>query len=280
MTLFEHLAEFRSRLIKSLFAILVGTIIAWIIYKYLFTFLAHPITKVIRQQQQDPTGQDIKLVFTGIVDPFNLQLKMSFIAGLVISSPVWIYQLWRFITPGLHKNEKRWAVGFVAVAVPLFMMGVSLGYVLMPGAIKILLGFTPKGASNFPRVDEYLTFELTLLVVFGMGFLAPLILVVLNLVGLLSGKKMLSWWRYIIILTLVFAAVATPTGDPMTMSVLAVPILALLFGAVGISLLNDRRRRRLSDEPDYDSLSDDEASPIDAPEPIPAADSLDDPAAR
>jgi sec-independent protein translocase protein TatC len=106
------------------------------------------------------------------------------------------------------------------------------------------------------------------------------VLVVLNFVGLLSGKKMLSWWRYIIILTLVFAAIATPTGDPLTMSVLAVPILALLFGAVGISLLNDRRKGRLHNNLDYDSLSDDEASPLEPLEPIDAPDSLDDPAAR
>jgi sec-independent protein translocase protein TatC len=278
MTLFEHLAEFRNRLIKSLLAILVGTIVAWKYYDQLFTFLAKPIYTVAKQQQH--AGVDIRLVFTGIVDPFNMKLKMAFFAGLAISSPVWIYQFWRFITPGLHKHEKRWTVAFVAAAVPLFSMGVALGYVLMPGAIRILLSFTPYGASNFPRVDEFLSFELTLLAVFGIGFLAPLVLVVLNFVGLLSGKKMLSWWRYIIIFTLIFAAVATPTGDPLTMSVLAVPILALLFGAVGISLLNDRRRKRLRGDLDYDSLSDDEASPLEPLEPIDAPGSLDDPAAR
>jgi sec-independent protein translocase protein TatC len=278
MTLFEHLAEFRTRLIKSLAAVLAGTIVAWNVYERLFTFLAHPIYKVIAQEAG--TGREIKLVFTGIVDPFNLQLKMSFFAGLLISSPIWLYQFWRFITPGLHKHEKRWAFGFVAAAVPLFAMGVTLGYILMPSAIKILLGFTPVGAANFPRVDEFLTFELTLLAVFGIGFLAPLVLVLLNLVGLLSGKKMLSWWRYMIILTLIFAAVATPTGDPLTMSVLAAPILVLLFGAVGIALLNDRRKGRLRDDLDYDSLSDDEASPLAPLEPIDAPGSLDDPAAR
>jgi sec-independent protein translocase protein TatC len=278
MTLFEHLAEFRSRLIKSLLAVLVGTIVAWNFYDQLFTFLADPIITVSKQQLAH--GAVIKLVFTGIVDPFNLKLKMSFFAGLALSAPIWIYQFWRFITPGLHKNEKRWTVVFVAAAVPLFAMGVSLGYVLMPSAIKILLGFTPEGAANFPRVDEFLSFELTLLAVFGIGFLAPLVLVVLNFVGLLSGKKMLSWWRYMIILTLVFAAIATPTGDPLTMSVLAVPMLTLLFGAVGIALLNDRRRGRLHGDLDYDSLSDDEASPLEPLEPIDAPDSLDDPAAR
>lgn len=278
MTLFEHLAEFRSRLIKALAAIAAGTIAAWVFYNHIFEFLAHPIFKVIHQEQG--TGADIRLVFTGIVDAFNLQLKMSFFAGLLISSPIWLYQLWRFITPGLHKHERRWALTFVGVAVPLFAMGVALGYVLMPGAIRVLLGFTPRGASNFPRVDEYLSFELTLLVVFGLGFLAPLVLVLLNLVGLLSGRRMLSWWRYIIVGTLIFAAVATPTGDPMTMSVLAAPILVLLFGAIGISLLNDRRKGRNSDEPDYEKLSDDEASSIDAPGPVEPVDSLDDPASR
>ncbi len=278
MTLVEHLAEFRSRLIKSLLAITVGGIVAWIFYEQIFTFLANPIYHVIAQEAK--TGLHVQLVVTGITDAFNLKLKMSFFTGLLISSPFWLWQVWRFITPGLHKNERRWAITFVAAAVPLFALGVAVGYWAMKGAIKLLLGFTPSGVDNIPRVDEYISFELTLLALVGIGFLIPLVLVLLNLLGLLSGKRMLRWWRWIIVLTLVVAAIATPTGDPVTMSIIAAPLLVLIFAAVAFSLLNDRRRARMSKEPDYDKLDDDEASTIDAPEPIEPANSLDDPAAR
>jgi len=278
MTLFEHLAEFRNRLIKSLIAILIGGVVAWIYYDQIFTFLADPIYHVMANAEK--TGISVHLVVTGIVDAFNLKLKMSFYTGLLISSPFWLWQLWRFVTPGLHKHERRWAIVFVAAAVPLFTLGVALGYWVMPGAIRVLLGFTPHGVENLPRIDEYLSFELTLLALVGVGFLVPLVLVLLNLLGLVSGKRMLRWWRWIIIVTLFVAALATPTGDPVTMGIIAVPLLVLIFAAVGISLLNDRRRRRLSTEPDYDKLDDDEASPIARPEPIAPVESLDDPAAR
>ena len=198
---------------------------------------------------------------------------------MVISLPIWLYQLWRFITPGLHRNERRWAVGFVAVAVPLFGAGVMLAYLLLPYGLQILFGFTPDGVENIVAVDRYLSFFLRMMLVFGIGFLVPLILVLLNFAGVLPGRRLLSWWRWIIICVLLFAAVATPTGDPINLALLAGPILLLVMLAVAVALLNDRRRarRRTATEPDYADYADDETSPLDVrPSPIDDDPSPDD----
>ena len=185
-------------------------------------------------------------------------------AGLVVSAPVWLYQLWRFITPGLHRHEKRWAIGFVAVATPLFFGGVVLAYTVLPLGLEVLLGFTPDNVENIVSVDRYLSFFLRTVLVFGVGFLLPLVVVLLNFAGVLTGKRLISWWRWIIIGIVLFAAVATPTGDPINLLLLAGPILLLVAIAVGICVLNDRRRaRRDGAEPDYASYDDDEMSPLD-----------------
>lgn len=265
MPLTEHLAELRSRLIKSGIAIVLGMVIGWIYYPDLFAWLSAPFTAVVEQAQAE--GRDVTLALTGVADPFILQLQVSAVAGMVLSSPVWLYQLWRFVTPGLHRNERKWAIAFAAVATPLFAMGVALAYWVLPLGLEILFGFTPENVENIVSVDRYLSFFLRTILVFGVGFLTPLLIVLLNFAGVLSGRRLLSWWRWIIFTVFIFAAVATPTGDPINLVLLAGPILFLVVIAVGIALLNDRRRaRRRATEPDYSSLSDDEASPLDPPD--------------
>jgi sec-independent protein translocase protein TatC len=150
------------------------------------------------------------------------------------------------------------------VATPLFLAGVAVSYAVLPIGLELLFGFTPDGVENIVSVDRYLSFFLRTILVFGIGFLVPLLLVLLNFAGVLSGRKLLSWWRWIIVSIMLFAAVATPTGDPVNMSLLGGPILVLVVIAIGVSLLNDRRRarrRRLRGEVDYSELADDEASP-------------------
>jgi sec-independent protein translocase protein TatC len=183
----------------------------------------------------------------------------------VLAAPVWLYQLWRFVTPGLHKNERRWAIGFVAVAFPLFLGGVALAYAVLPLGLQVLLGFTPDNVENIVSVDRYLSFFIRTVLVFGVGFLVPLLLVLLNFAGVLTGRRLLSWWRWIIIAVILFAAIATPTGDPINLLLLAGPILILVAVAVGVCLLNDRRRarRRGRDAEDFSDLADDEISPLD-----------------
>jgi len=269
MPLTSHLRELRSRLVKSSIAIVIGMILGWIYYDRIFAWLSEPFNSVVEEARAN--GREVTLALTGVADPFVLQLQIAAVAGLVISSPVWLYQLWRFITPGLHRHEKRWSVAFVAVAVPLFAAGVILAYKVLPLGLQILFGFTPENVENIVSVDKYLSFFIRMILIFGAGFLVPLILVALNFAGILPGRKLLSWWRWIIFITFLFAAVATPTGDPINLLLLAIPVLILLALAVVVCLLNDRRRRgrrKAAGEIDYDDLDDDEISPLPPSTPV------------
>lgn len=261
MPLTEHLRELRSRFIKSGIAIVIGMVIGWIYYAEIFAWISEPFTDVIAAAKAD--GQDVVLALTGVADPFVLQIQVSAVAGIALSSPVWLYQLWRFVTPGLHRNEQKWAIGFAAAATPLFAAGITLAYFVLPYGLEILLGFTPNNVENIIAVDRYLSFFLRTIMVFGVGFLTPLLVVLLNFAGILSGKRLVSWWRWIIFTVLVFSAIATPTGDPINLMLLAGPILILVYIAVGISLLNDRRRARKSRDSNLDELDDDEISSLD-----------------
>lgn len=264
MPLAEHLRELRSRLVKSGIALLIGMVIGWIYYPELFAWLSAPFTGAVEQARAE--GRDVTLALTGVADPFVLQIQVAAVAGIVLSAPIWLYQLWRFVTPGLHGNERRWAIGFAAVATPLFLAGVMLAYTVLPYGLQILLGFTPENVENIVSVDRYLSFFIRTILVFGIGFLVPLLLVLLNFAGVLPGRVLLGWWRWIIIAVLVFAAVATPTGDPINLMLLAGPILLLVAIAVGIAVLNDRRRarrRRRAGDVEYAEFADDETSQLD-----------------
>lgn len=278
MTLVEHLRELRTRLVKAGLAILVGMVVGWIYYPQIFSFLSQPFEAVIEQARAE--GRDVTLALTGVADPFVLQIQISAFAGLVLAAPVWLYQLWRYVTPGLHRNEKKWAYVFAAVATPLFAAGVVMAYVVLPYGLQILFGFTPDGVENIVSVDKYLSFFIRTVLIFGVGFLLPLLVVMLNFAGVLSGRKLISWWRGIIVGVFIFAAIATPTGDPVNLMLLAGPILLLVAAAVGISLLNDRRRaKRRGAEPSYETWEDDEASPMPVVDLDPADDlpsTLDD----
>lgn len=261
MPLTAHLRELRSRLVKSGIAIAIGMVIGWVYYPVLFAWLSRPFEAVVEQARAD--GRTVTLALTGVADPFVLQMQVAAVAGVILSSPIWLYQLWRFVTPGLHRHERRWALGFAAVATPLFAAGVALAYLVLPYGLQILFGFTPEGVENIVSVDRYLSFFLRTVLIFGVGFLVPLLLVLLNFAGILSGKRLVSWWRWIIMTVFIFAAVATPTGDPINLLLLAGPILLLVVIAVAVCLMNDRRRaRRRGTEPDYAELDDDEMSPI------------------
>lgn len=240
MPLADHLRELRTRIIRSAMAIAAGAVIAWWQYPSIFGWLRQPFDEVVSSSGQG----GIILALNGVADPFTLQLQVAGAAGVALAMPVWLYQLWRFITPGLHRHERRWALAFVGTAVPLFVFGAWIAYRAMPVGLQVLFGFTPDGVENIISVDRYMAFFFQMLLVFGVGFLAPLVLVLLNLADLIEGRTMLSWWRGIIMTTMLFGAVATPTGDPANMMLLALPILLLIFTAVAFAMLNDARRRR------------------------------------
>lgn len=282
MPLADHLRELRNRLMKSVLAILVVTVVAMIYYKQIADFLMDPVRDSVgctkgfgEAASEGETCAEITI--NGLIAPFTIMLKVALTAGVVVASPIWLYQLWGFLAPGLHKHEKKYARSFVAVGVPLFLAGACLAYVVLPTAAKTLLDFSPDNTGNLIPLDDFLDIVTRLVIVFGLAFELPLLLVLLNLGGVLSGKRLLGWWRGMVLGITVFAAVATPTGDPLTMCMLAAPIVVLYFGAVGISLFNDRRRQR-SDP--YAGLDDDEASALDdAPESVGPTDSVPAPRA-
>jgi sec-independent protein translocase protein TatC len=271
MPLAEHLRELRNRLAKAMLAIVAVTVVAAFFYNDIVNLITRPILdsvgceetfEQLAKASSEPCAQ---ITINGLLTPFTLALKVSLMAGVVLASPVWLYQLWGFVAPGLHRHEKKYAYAFVGTGVPLFLGGAYFAYRVLPTTAKVLLDFTPDGTSNLLPLDDLLDLVTRMVLVFGLSFELPLLLVFLNLTGAITGKRMLGWWRAMIMGITVFAAIATPSTDPLTMLALAGPIWILYFGAVAFSLLNDRRRRRRSAlEP-----ADDEASELDlTPEDI------------
>ena len=241
MTLAEHFGELRKRLVRSALALIVCTIAVWNQFADIFAVIRAPYDSI------QGVGTSAILALTGVTSGFSIQLRVSLAAAFVISSPVWIYQLWRFVSPGLKQNEKKWAYAFTVIAVPLFSCGVVLAYYVMPRMLDILFEFTPADVENVTSVESYLSFFLHLTLFFGVGFLLPLVLVTLNFAGIISGERLKSAWRWLILGSFVFGAVATPNGDPLAMTFVALPMITLSFVAVGIALANDKRRRRGSE---------------------------------
>ncbi len=272
MPLAEHLRELRNRLAKALLAIVVVTVVAAFFYQWIINALTDPILQSIGCEKsfaelaQSEAGSEpcAQITINGLLGPFTLALKVSLTAGVVLASPVWLYQLWAFVAPGLHRNEKKYAYAFVATGAPLFLAGAYFAYAVLPTSAKVLIEFTPNDVDNLLPLDELLDLVTRMVVVFGLSFELPLLLVMLNFTGVLTGKRMLGWWRAMIMGITLFAAIATPSTDPLTMIMLAGPIWVLYFAAVTVSLLNDRRKaRREALEPDDDEASDLDLTPED-----------------
>lgn len=267
MPLAAHLRELRVRLTRGVLAILVASVAAAFFYGQLFDLVTNPFYAIA--EDYEARGYNLTLNFQGVGDPFSYALKICAMAGIFAASPVWMYNLWAFVAPGLHQREKRYGIAFVAVSVPLFLSGAVLAYFFLPKGFDLLIGFNPapERVANIIGLDNYLSFVLRMFLVFGIAFVLPVFLVALNLAGIVSGRSLLRAWRPVILGSFVFAAVATPSGDPYTMTALAVPMLLLYYLAAAISLLTDRRRRRAGiDGLDYATLDDDQASPL-APPP-------------
>jgi sec-independent protein translocase protein TatC len=242
MPLVEHLRELRTRLVRGSLAIAAGSAVAWFFYDPIIRLLIDPVCSAGAAGVSNTSCGPV--VVSSVLGPLSLQLKVSLAGGLVLASPVWLYQLWAFLAPGLHRNEKRWTYAFVASGVPLFLAGAAISYLILPKAVRVLLDFTPGGVGNLIPLDEYLDFVLRMLLVFGLAFELPLILVVANLAGVLSARRIRSWWRAMVFGIFVFAAAATPTGDPLTMAALALPMVLLYVLAAAVAVLVDRARRR------------------------------------
>ena len=245
MPLMDHLRELRNRLIKGVLAIIAGMVVGWFLYARAFNFIIDPYCRITIGHTVGCTGPDgHPLVVTGVFDPFFVRLKVAFVVGLIVSSPIWFYQLWAFIAPGLYTREKRWTFAFVGAAVPLFALGGVFAYLAMSRGLRFLLGLTPEGVRPLITIDTYFGYTMAMLLIFGLAFELPLVLVILNMAGVLSHAFIRKWRRVMIFLVFVFAGAATPSPDPFSMLLLAVPCVILVELAELFVWLNDRRRSR------------------------------------
>jgi sec-independent protein translocase protein TatC len=257
MSLRGHLRELRNRVTVALVAIVITGSLGWIYYSPLLRHLTEPILHVAHERGETVTG--LNFSGSGVTGPFSVKVKVALFVGLLLASPVWIYEVWAFIVPGLTRREKRSAIYFVLVSVPLFAAGALLAWFSFPKAVVTLLDLTPKGGLNIIDATSYLTFLTRFILAFGLAFLLPVLMVGLNLAHILPGRVLLKSWRISIFLISLFAAVMTPSPDPWSMIIMAIPMVVLFFLAVGIALLIDRSRARRDP---YAGLSDDEASPL------------------
>lgn len=268
MPLLDHFRELRTRIVKSALFIFIFAAVGWVYYNDIIATLSAPVCD-LRAAQESGSAECGALFISGVLGPLNLQLKISFLTGVIISAPFWLFQLWAFIAPALTRREKRNSVLFIIAATPFFAMGAALAYIVLPLAIEVLFGFTPESLNNLIRFDDYLDFVLRLILIFGIAFELPVFLVSLNLVGILSGRSILKPWRFAIFGITFFVAAFSPTADPLSMAALAVPLILLYFGAGAIGLLVDKRRERRSRSiADSEATDIDEARPIDSPESI------------
>ncbi len=250
MPLMEHIRELRNRVIKIAVAIAVGSVIGWLLYPHIFAFIEGPFCKLPAAIRHIPGSArhgscKQQLYVTGIFDALFLQIQISIAAGAIFTAPIWLYQLWAFIAPGLYLRERRWAYYFVAAAVPLFAVGATIAYFAMTKGLRFLLGLVPAGVTPLITINTYISYAGAMLLIFGIAFELPLVFVLLNLAGVLTHQRFRKWRRMIIFLIFAFAAVFTPSPDPISMLLLAIPCVVLVEAAEVFAWANDRRRSRL-----------------------------------
>jgi sec-independent protein translocase protein TatC len=260
MSVLDHLRELRRRLIIIVLIVIAGAVIGWVLYTPILDFLKHPYCNVPAKFRYSPQGsQQCVLTYPGVLDGFTARLKVSVIAGAVLTGPLWLYQIWGFVTPGLRRNERKYSVVFIA--------GMALAYVVLAKGLYALLTLAGAGTQAILTVTSYLSFVTLMMVIFGAAFELPLLVVMANLAGVLPARLLKKSQRLAVFLIFAFAAIATPTTDPFTMCAMAVPMVVLFEGAVLFAVIRERRKARRPPEesPDDDDLP----SHVDAiPEPI------------
>jgi len=258
MALSDHLRELRARLIRCAAVVVVAFGVALFFYDELFELVLIPYNKAMEALGETVSSQ---VVVNDITGPLLLQLKLCGVTAVLVSSPYWLYQIWAFIVPGLHDNERKWSRVFAAIAGPLFLAGVATCWYILPKAIEVLIGFVPGDpgeVENLVNFDKFFSFIARMVFVFGISFEIPLFVIMLNLAGVVSGKTLGRYRPWIVLGTFVFAAVATPSTDPFGMLFLAIPMIILFGIAEVVARFLDRRRGRTADA----ELSDDEASAL------------------
>ncbi|WP_271178944.1 twin-arginine translocase subunit TatC [Leifsonia poae] len=236
MTLGEHFVELRKRLFRSALGLLAGAIVGWFLSDYLLNALRGPITDIATQQ-----GRQAQLNYDSITGAFDLKMQIAITIGVLISSPIWLYQIWAFFVPALSRKELKYGFGFFFTAVPLFLAGAYVGWLLVPHIVTLLTSFAGEGDSSIISAKTYFDFVLKLVIAVGVAFVLPVFLVLLNFVGVLSASSIIRSWRWAFILIALFTAIATPAADVLSMFLLAIPMVLLYLAAYGVTWLHDRR---------------------------------------
>lgn len=241
MSLGQHLVELRKRLMFAAIALVVGMVVAFFITDAVIYLITEPIRQIADTEGE---AAKVELMFSTVTGAFDLRLRMSFAIGIFLSAPIWLWQIWAFIMPGLTRKEIKYTVGFVVAAIPLFFAGCYVGLLVMPHVVELMASFVPEGGASFFEASYYYDFVFKLLIVVGVSFVLPVFLVALNLAGIMSGMAILKAWRVAVLVAFVFAALATPAADIVSMLMLAGMLIVLFFAAAVLSLLFDRRRAK------------------------------------
>jgi sec-independent protein translocase protein TatC len=234
MTLASHLLELRKRLFVAAIAIVVATVLGWFLTDIVWDALREPITRIAE-------ARNATINYSGITSAFDISLQIAVTIGIVVGSPVWLYQIFAFLAPGLSTKEKRYTFGFFFSAVPLFAGGCASGWLVVPHIVELMASFVPAEDASIVEAKIYLDFVLKLLLATGVAFVLPVFVVLLNFMGVLSAASVLKGWRVAILLIVLFTAIATPAADLLSMFALAVPMIGLYFSAAGIAAVHDRR---------------------------------------
>lgn len=249
MSLAEHFLELRKRLLISAIAIVVGLVAGWLLHESVWDVLRQPVYDIAEEQ-----GREASLNYGDVTSAFDLQVQISLFIAVVIASPVWLYQVWAFFAPGLTKREKMYTVGFLGSAIPLFLCGVYVGWIVFPNIVRLLVSFAPQEDTALLTTRPYLDLAFKLMLAVGIGFVVPVFIVLLNFIGVLSAKAILKSWRGAILGIILFAGITTPAADILSMFLLAVPMIGLYFMAGFIALLHDKRvaKRQAEEFAEYD----------------------------
>jgi sec-independent protein translocase protein TatC len=236
MPIASHLSELRRGLFISALAILIGGVIGWFVSESVWAFLSAPIHAFAQEN-----GRTAAINFDTITGAFDLRMQLAIQLGLILSAPVWLFQIFAFVVPGLTRAETRAGVVFVALSVPLFLSGALAGVWVLPHIVELMAGFAPSESATLVTAGGYYDFVLKLVLAVGIAFVLPAFLVLLNRVGVVSGRAILRSWRIAILAICGFTAIATPAADVFSMLLLAAPMVCLYFGAAGASIVHDRR---------------------------------------
>jgi sec-independent protein translocase protein TatC len=237
MSLGQHLVEFRGRLVKAALAIAAASVGGFFVADYVWSLLAAPLMDVAND-----SGRIAQINYTSISEAFDTKIAIAMTVGIVASSPIWLWQIWSFITPALVRRERRFAFGFLLTAIPLFLAGCGTGWWLFPHVVELMTSFAPDGSTTLLTAKYYLDFSIKFVIAIGIGFVLPVFLVLLNFTGVLSAKAIIKGWRWAVVGVTAFTALATPAADVISMFLLAIPMLGLYFLAAFIAWIHDKRQ--------------------------------------